>query len=286
MLADDGLPTLRATPAAVTLFVVLVLGLSWLRFLPPIAAHGAGIDVPAAIPDIVLPTLGTFAPLWAALVVSSRPLGGPGVGALLRQILRWKVAWQWYALVLAGPVLLFSLALAAALLAGASPPSIGLDELAGAAAIFVAALIFVTGEEYGWRGYLQPALQARWPALVAALLVGGVWAAWHAPLFLDPEAIQSGVPPLAFLALGVGLAVLMAWIYNSTGDGLPLVILAHAAMNASLGAIALALPDPDSVARYVTACAVAVWLAAIAITTMAGPLRLSTARTRRRPHSR
>lgn len=123
VLAHGRLPTFRAAPAAVTLFVVLVLGLSWLRLLPPIAAREAGIVVPAPIGEVVLPALGTFAPLWAALLVTSGPLGGPGVGALLGQILRWRAAWQWYALALAGPLLLFGLALGAALLAGSSRPS-------------------------------------------------------------------------------------------------------------------------------------------------------------------
>jgi hypothetical protein len=39
------------------------------------------------------------------------------------------------------------------------------------------------GEENGWRGLAQPTLQRKHSALGAAVIVGGIWAAWHLPLF-------------------------------------------------------------------------------------------------------
>lgn len=275
MPTGEPLPTIPTTSAALALFLVLVLGLSWLRFIPASVEQATGAALPPAIVDVLLPILASFAPLWAALVVSSRLLGSEGVPALLGQILRWRIGLAWYALALAGPILLFGLALGFAWLAGSRPPGFGFKELVGAAGIFLAALLFAIGEEYGWRGYLQPALQARWSALAAALVVGVAWAAWHAPLFFDPDAIQAGVPPLAFLALGVGLSVILAWVYNSTGGSLVVVVLAHAAMNASLGAIAVNLPDSDSVGRYVIASAAGVWAVAALLLVVAWPGRRS-----------
>src|ERR1039457_6639577 len=46
-------------------------------------------------------------------------------------------------------------------------------------AIFVAPILF--GEEFGWRGYLQPWLFPDWPAL-GAVVTGVIWAYWHLPL--------------------------------------------------------------------------------------------------------
>jgi membrane protease YdiL (CAAX protease family) len=276
MRTGEPLPTVRTNSAALTLFVVLVLGLSWLRFLPRIVERATGAALPPAIVDGVLPILGSFAPLWAALLVSVRRLNGEGVRSLLRQILRWRIGLDWYALAFAGPILLFGVALGIARLAGSSLPRFGPEELLGAGAIFVAALIFAVGEEYGWRGYLQPALQARWPPLSAALVVGAVWAAWHAPLFLDPAAVQSGIPPLAFLALDIGASVLLAWAYNSTAGSLVIVVLAHAATNVSLGAITLNLPDSHSIGTYIIASAAAVWTVAGVLLAVSWPRRAST----------
>ena len=276
MRTGEPLPTVRTTSAALTLFLLLVLGLSWLRFIPRTIEQATGAALPPAIVDGLLPILASFAPLWAALLVSSRRLGGEGVRSLIGQIFRWRTGLDWYALALAGPILLFSLALGIARLAGSSLPRFGPEELVGAAGIFVAALVFALGEEYGWRGYLQPALQARWPPLGAALLVGAVWAAWHAPLFLDPAAVQSGIPPLAFLALDIGASVLLAWAYNSTAGSLLIVVLAHAATNASLGAITINLPDSHSVGTYVIASAAAVWTVAGLLLAVSWPRRAST----------
>ncbi len=39
------------------------------------------------------------------------------------------------------------------------------------------------GEELGWRGFLQPRLEERWPVVTAANVVSLIWAAWHLPLF-------------------------------------------------------------------------------------------------------
>lgn len=43
--------------------------------------------------------------------------------------------------------------------------------------------LVAAGEEIGWRGYLQPALQhyGTWPALI---ITGALWGFWHAPLIL------------------------------------------------------------------------------------------------------
>lgn len=48
--------------------------------------------------------------------------------------------------------------------------------------LLLVALMIPTVEEIGLRGYWFDQLQARWSALVASLILGVVWAAWHAPL--------------------------------------------------------------------------------------------------------
>ena len=101
------------------------------------------------------------------------------------------------------------------------------------------------GEEFGWRGYALPRLQARFGALAASLLVGVAWAAWHTPLFFDPTSSYAQLPPMVFVARMVGLAVLFTWLVNRTGRSLLFPLLAHTVINAS-GQIWAAVPDPGT----------------------------------------
>jgi Type II CAAX prenyl endopeptidase Rce1-like len=49
--------------------------------------------------------------------------------------------------------------------------------------VFLIFLIVPLFEEFGWRGYLLPALLTRWSPVRSGLCVGIVWAGWHIPLF-------------------------------------------------------------------------------------------------------
>lgn len=99
------------------------------------------------------------------------------------------------------------------------------------------------GEEIGWRGYLQPALTARL-GLVLALVLGGVlWGAWHAPVLLlgynfglyDLRGV--GLMCIACVLLGVWLG----WLRGVSGSVWP-AALAHGAFNAAAGLPLLFLP--------------------------------------------
>jgi membrane protease YdiL (CAAX protease family) len=58
------------------------------------------------------------------------------------------------------------------------------------------AIAFVAplGEEYGWRGYALPRLQAVCTPVAASLWIGLAWALWHIPTLFVPAA--RGTTPL------------------------------------------------------------------------------------------
>ncbi|MFI6170291.1 CPBP family intramembrane glutamic endopeptidase [Nocardia sp. NPDC051052] len=68
---------------------------------------------------------------------------------------------------------------------------------------FVVQLIGATGEEIGWRGFLQPLLETRMRRFVAIAVTGAVWALWHVQAFgAGPVvAVSFFVSTMAFAAL-------------------------------------------------------------------------------------
>ncbi len=93
------------------------------------------------------------------------------------------------------------------------------------AVFFVAAI----GEELGWMGYAMDPLQERFGALGGALLLGGVWAAWH---FIPLLSVQRSLAWIAWWALGtVALRVIITWLYNNTGRSVFIAVIFHAMFN-------------------------------------------------------
>ena len=85
-------------------------------------------------------------------------------------------------------------------------------------------------EEFGWRGFLQVHLQCIMPPWIAGICVGVMWALWHAPLFL---VSWSSASPWTYTLIVVGLSLLMAYGFNSSGRAVVVAILMHSAFNAS-----------------------------------------------------
>jgi membrane protease YdiL (CAAX protease family) len=175
---------------------------------------------------------------------------------------------------------------------GGQPPSLGvlIGELPSTLLTLVVnavyLLIFVTlGEEVGWRGYALPALQARYSALLASLILGVVWALWHLPVFFNPDTSYSNLPFLLFLVFIVPVAVLMTWLFNSTAGSVLMAMIFHAVMN-SADELWKVLPEysvePPTAAEVVAANAhaylmigIVAGVAAIVLVLVYGPRNLS-----------
>jgi membrane protease YdiL (CAAX protease family) len=132
-----------------------------------------------------------------------------------------------------------------------SPPaSTGLDVLMNLPVL----LIFVLGEEIGWRGYLGPLLTASIRVRAPHLLTGLLHGIWHLPLvFLATgsyltEGNRWIIVPI-FLAVLTCAGQFYGWLREATGSVYP-AVLAHAAFNLGLGLVvaATATANPDAVA--------------------------------------
>jgi membrane protease YdiL (CAAX protease family) len=176
--------------------------------------------------------LGGFGPFIAAALLTV--LSGASLRAWLRRVFRARVSPRYYAAALGLPVVALGLAGLThwTVLGGTLTPE-SLPSPLEYPVILALVLLFGGGqEEPGWRGYLLPRLQQEYSSLRAALAVGVVWAAWHAPLFVLPGAIQNDIAPWLYLPQVVAMSVVLTWLTNvSRGSVLPAMLL-HAGGNA------------------------------------------------------
>lgn len=202
--------------------------------------------------------------------------GKEGVRALLARAGRWRVGPIWYA----ASLLLIPAAIGVSVLIRGllGADLAGLDILGNLAFAVPIELLAAVMEEFGWRGFMLPRLLKQHSALKAALILGGVWALWHAPinyLGLSKYGVQA-VPILFALAiLPIVQTVPMVWIHNSAKQSMLMMVLTHVSITG--GFIIFSLPNPTAAAELrgdlVTAGTLA--LAALAIVMAVGAKRLT-----------
>lgn len=217
-----------------------------------------------------------FGPLVAAVVTVLLVGGVRHLRPLLAQLGRWRVRPHWYLLALAGPLAIFGLAAALTIATGAAADIVPrVDPIQLVVTLATTLVLVGLFEEVGWRGYALPQLQQRMGSLPAALVLGLIWALWHLPELISDSSGQRPAAPFAIMVLAQ--SVLLTWLYLRTAGSLPIVIVAHAAI--------------DSIARnvlpwFVTDGYVLMWwfvaglwtMAAVAIIILGG-FRLATPST-------
>jgi membrane protease YdiL (CAAX protease family) len=216
-------------------YVVLAYTFSWAWWVP-MAATGTTTQPGQAWPTHLPGLMGAA---LAAVVVTGLTAGRDGLSDLARRTWRWRVGWQWYALVL-GTASLLVLSPIASALAGEPAPSgadyvtySGLGVLPAVAAVLVVLVVNGFGEEIGWRGFLADRLLPRHGVLRTGLLVAPVWALWHLPMFFFVASFVD-LGPAGALGWFVGLtagSVLLTWVYHGSGSSIAIVALWHTAFN-------------------------------------------------------
>ena len=218
---------------AFVVFSVNAIAISWLCWLPLVAADHHLIQVPqGAAPLLVI--LGTFGPSLAAVGIVARDRGIAGVRSLFSQALRWRVGIGWYLAAAVLPAFIRIAVLWVHILKGGTVPDFS-DTARWLALpstfVFVLVLGGPIGEEFGWRGFAQPQLQRTIGTLTAALTIGLVSGLWHAPLFLIPTTAQNHLPFTLFLIRTLSLSIISAWLYNGSRRSMLILLLFHASLN-------------------------------------------------------
>ena len=153
----------------------------------------------------------------------------------ISQFFKWRIGAKWWVIALGLPFVILGFGVALFVLFG-GPIDLSSFE---SPAIYLFAMAWGTvwgggQEDLGWRGFLLPALQERFSALVSSLFVGVAWAGWHLPLFLNATTTHGGWPlsqQLLWMVSILAGSVLWTWMYNSTGGSVLAVAVFHAGIN-------------------------------------------------------
>lgn len=236
---------LRRRP--LTWFFALAYALSWVAWTPYILSeNGIGVwnytfpggdgssQIFGVLPGAYL------GPIGAALFIITLTEGREGLRVWRGRMTRFKVGWRWYlAVVLSVPAALIA---ASSVLAGRAPElpsaSILLAFLPG-----LLAQMITTGlaEEPGWREFAMPRMQRRYGALTATLVVGVLWGCWHLPLYLTDwgggydDLVWTA--PVEFVVSAIAFSVIITWVFNRSGESMPLVMLLHCGVNNTFSVI-------------------------------------------------
>ena len=228
---DTGALRERVRRHPLATFFMLAFGVSW--GIPGgalLVGPALGIEVsvagysPLAYVALWAPAVSAFAVVWAMR-------GASGVLDYARRVVRPTGTWPWYAAVLLGIPAVY---LAATFLAGEVALPSGSGWLLPFVGVSLLRLTQGPMEELGWRGFALPMLQRRYSGLVAAVVLGVVWALWHAPALLVQAAEfqrdAGGALAVALLRLFASLvatSVVVTVVFNGSDGSVPLAVLFH-----------------------------------------------------------
>jgi membrane protease YdiL (CAAX protease family) len=188
-----------------------------------------------------------FGPSIAGILMMWLTGGGKSLRHLLARNLRWRAPVALYLLALAVPPATFAIALC---MRGHASEVYALDPMT-ATTVFgmqLAVNTFLGGgmsEEFGWRGFMLPRLSQRYTPLIASLIVGIAWFAWHVPGYLLTDKAETD-PILPFLLAVFPFSIVLARLYYGGGESLLLPILMHGSINASSYSILILMPKVTS----------------------------------------
>jgi uncharacterized protein len=226
----------RSKPA---LFAFVVLAFAWAWGLGLAATQAKAVS---PVLNAALMIVAGFGPSLAGVAVVACFSSPAGLRAWSRRCLNWRVGWRWFALAFLAPPVLMVCALALHVAWGGE---FATRPVAGHVPLVIAnfALVFLVGgplgEEFGWRGYLMPAISTSLDWRAACLVVGFVWGLWHLPLFFIADTAQAQMPILVFMVNILAGSVLFGWLFERTqGSVLPALVL-HTSLNAWAGMLAI-----------------------------------------------
>ena len=269
------------------LYLTLVVGLTWLCWIPAALLPSAEMDRTV----LVLQYLGGLMPFLVAVVLlylHEPPTAIPNYWQRLVEVRRIGPIWALVALLVVPAITLMSVTVDRMLGGLGAVP----DELARVTGglggwLTFTAFIFIFSplpEELGWRGFVLDRLQQERGPLASGVILGAVWTLWHLPLFWIKGSYQHSLgigTPLFWLFMleKIPQSVIMTWIYNNTRRSTLAAVIVHFAVNLIGELYALTL-------RAESLYMALWWVLALGVSWGGGPLRLAGRRTPQKQRAR
>jgi membrane protease YdiL (CAAX protease family) len=162
---------------------------------------------------------GLLALIWAAVQ------GKQELRDLLSSLFAWRTKFSWYALAVALPSGVFVLSACTVLILFP-----GKHGRLSALVLVNTLLALPTGEvpeEIAWRAFALRKLQRHYSRLSSALIIGVYWAVWHVPAWLLTVKFLTGLQLIIIFANLICWSVIFAFLYERSGQSLPVTILLH-----------------------------------------------------------
>jgi membrane protease YdiL (CAAX protease family) len=216
----------------VTSYFLLAFAVSWAGALAVAASHLLRHESLSSSSGIQMFPIMLLGSCVSGVVLTFLVDGKRGLAGLWSRMSFTGFRPQWYAAVLIPPTLVLAvlLFLKTCISPAYSPNYFFLGFFFGVPAGFV--------EEIGWIGYAFPKMLSAAKPLLAAIVLGLLWSAWHLPVInflgtVTPHGAHWLSFFFAFTFVMTAMRVLIAWIYMRTRSVL-LSQLLHASSTASL----------------------------------------------------
>lgn len=207
-------------------FLALTFGLSWVPmslFMLFVDQFTALFGEMSASNPIFL--LAVYAPGLSGIFLIWVHYGLKGMGSFFRRLTLWRAPIQWWLFLLLGiPAIVYA---AAAINGTITEPFRFAPWYMAFPALLQSLLLGPMGEEFGWRGLALPLLQRRFSPFWASLILGVIWAVWHAPAFFMTGTPQNAWSIGPFFVGLVAITVIMTPLFNASHGSLLIAILYH-----------------------------------------------------------
>ncbi len=222
-------------------FILVTFLFSWILWLPFVLEYFNVITmsetVLALTPIAVM--LGAFGPMIGATYVIKKQAGWSGVKKFFKEKLNLKANYKYYLMALLIPIIL---TVGINLLVNGFkidelPKTLIPAEIGNLVYLFIVpyfVLMLLIGggqEEFGWRGYLQDALEEQVGFVKSVISIGFIWAIWHLPVFAMNGDGHQYYSFFAFLIFALGLAMIVGVLYKASGKKMIIAWVFHGTSN-------------------------------------------------------